>query len=518
MQHRFCTLLAGYLLAAAMLSASAAHSQEIRCKNDPSDAGMFQAAIKRGGTVTVEGTCDFSRGGIVIDKPVVIQGSGPTPTIAGDGSNSGFAFTINVDGVTISGLTFDKAIGATHLTGRTRQHFTFTHNTVENTNGINAIQVDETIRYALIDSNTFYNIGVNGFPSSTYESLGFGGCYSLPNRCDIPGEAISITGGMDNTSITNNKADYIANNFLHADWHIIGAPPFYYLTTNNSVSYNTLVHVHRMGIELQGTTAWPNCGPDYKIKCDFSVPWTSNIKVAGNYFHTPFLAYQTYGYSLVFQGSGVEINNAAIAEHSTIAQAAQALENLGYGILAQGNVFTGEPFTNGGKVFQGWGSGIVYGYNGAIPGSLYTTQNNVLCSTTNNFGTENNGNGRYNAKALNQYNYINNTCPNAGHLMSSSIVLDFSGPKMSGANATWALSAISTLPVKWVQFFVDGSAAPVATQEIQDVNTNFANDQKWLYHATLDTTQLKGGGHKITATATDVSGATSSITRNVPSL
>jgi hypothetical protein len=123
------------------------------------------------------------------------------------------------------------------------------------------------------------------------------------------------------------------------------------------------------------------------------------------------------------------------------------------------------------------------------------------------------------AKALNQYNYINNSspCPDAGHLTRSSISLDFSGTSRSGANETWRLSAISTLPIKWLQFFLDGSPTPVAAQEIQDVNANFANDRKWLYHVTLDTTRLTGDNHKITATATDVSGATSSVTRSFAS-
>jgi hypothetical protein len=320
---------------------------------------------------------------------------------------------------------------------------------------------------------------------------------------------------MDNTSVTNNTADYIGNDFIHADWHMIGDPAYYFLTTNNSISYNTLTHVHRIAIEMQGTEQWPNCGPGYSVRCNFSTIWTSNLKVAGNYYHAPFLPYTTYAYSLVYQGSGIEINNAAIAETDTTAQANQALEDLGYGVLAQGNVIAGEPFTVGGTVFDAWGGGIIYGYNGAIAGSLYTTQNNVLCSIqTPNFDTENNGGGRYMAIALNQYNYSNNTCPNAGHLTTTAIAQNFTGSSVSGTNYTSSLSTVSTLPIKWVQFFVDKSTTPVVTQEIQDTNTNFANDQKWLYHATLSTAALSSGTHTLTATATDVSGGTSSITQS----
>jgi hypothetical protein len=236
------------------------------------------------------------------------------------------------------------------------------------------------------------------------------------------------------------------------------------------------------------------------------------MKVAGNYYHEPFLPYTTYGYSLVFQGSGIEINNAAIGEAGTAAQVQQALENLGFGILAQGNVFSGDPIYANGKLIPAWEGAIIYGYNGAISESVYTTENNVTCSVaTPSFATENSSGGRYLANAVNEYNYISQTCPNAGHLTTSAIALAFSSSSASGSALTVGVSAISTLPIKWVQFFVDGS--PLTTQEIQDVNPNFASDLKWLYHATVNTASLGGGNHTITATATDVSGATSSISK-----
>jgi hypothetical protein len=112
---------------------------------------------------------------------------------------------------------------------------------------------------------------------------------------------------------------------------------------------------------------------------------------------------------------------------------------------------------------------------------------------------------------VNQYNYVSQTCPNAGHLTTSAIALAFSSSSASGSTLTFNLSAISTLPIKWVQFFVDGS--PLTTQEIQDINPNFAANPAWLYHATVNTASLGGGNHTLTATATDVSGATNSVSK-----
>jgi hypothetical protein len=64
-----------------------------------------------------------------------------------------------------------------------------------------------------------------------------------------------------------------------------------------------------------------------------------------------------------------------------------------------------------------------------------------------------------------------------------------------------------------VSFFLDSSTSPIAApQELQDLNTNFATDKKWLYHATFGTSELASGAHTLRAVATDVSGASSVAT------
>ena len=112
---------------------------------------------------------------------------------------------------------------------------------------------------------------------------------------------------------------------------------------------------------------------------------------------------------------------------------------------------------------------------------------------------------------VSQYNYQNgNSCPAGSNLTSSNISLGFTSADNqsipSGGNGTWSLYVVSNLSIRHVQFLLDGSTTPIATQEIQDVNSNFGNDQKWLYHVTTNTSALASGTHTITALAEDAGG------------
>ena len=100
---------------------------------------------------------------------------------------------------------------------------------------------------------------------------------------------------------------------------------------------------------------------------------------------------------------------------------------------------------------------------------------------------------------------------------SSSIAEGFINPDnqtfSSGGLRTWNAYVTSNLSVRNVSFYLDGSATPIVVQEIQDVNPRFAKDQKWLYHASFDTSSLNPGRHTLTATATDVAGLRKSVTQ-----
>ena len=421
-----------------------------------------------------------------------------------------FAIETAANNVTISGLIFEGA--GFHGIGHLQKGITLANNHFQNTSGKDAVVFDGILSSSLIDSNTFQNIAPPNFLSSTFSSLGFPGCWSRsPPNCDTPGTGITVFGGLDQTNITNNVFDVIANDGMHIGWNHIAGNSQYFLTKNSSISYNQLSRVHRMGLEIQAIWSWPHCGPSGQEACDGHANLSSNTQIKGNYFHDPFMAYiETYGYSLALAGDGQYINNAAIANvpDQCIAHLGYGMEVMGNNVLTQGNVVAADPAPACNP--KGW-EPITYG--SSRPGTTFTTQNNVLCgdeATTKNFKDEPYSEG----KKINQYNYIANACPNAGRLAASTIALAFTSSNVKGSSADWRIAVDSPLPVKYVQFFVDASITPAVTQEVQDVNSNFTKDRKWLYHATLDTAKVGGGKHNITARATDVSGKAKDVTQS----
>jgi hypothetical protein len=496
-----------------MLSGAAAYSSTVDCTNAPGDADSIQAAVNAGGAVTISGACALQSTVISIGKSVTITGSAQL------NSTGSFAFVIWANDVSISGLTFNGA--GLHLIESPQQTgFAFTSNKIQNTNGNDGIVVDGILRASNISSNTFSSIAPNGFASATYTSLGFGGCYSH-GGCDAPGVAIQIFGGIDQTTIDNNLFDLIANDAMHIGWNIIAGVSSYFLTANNDISYNKFSRVHRIAIEAQAIWSWPYCGANGSEACDMSRNFSTGTKVKGNYYHDPFLAYaETYAYSLAIWGDNIYINNAAIDNSVNGQTPGYGIEDMGNNVLTQGNLIAADYLLD--SNMHNWSAGIIYGAQ--QPGTEFKTQNNVICgssATTTNFGTEPNSGGT----KVNTNNYISNACPNAGNLTASALTLTFISADSSVTNGTWEVAAVSTLPIKYVQFFIDGSANPFATQEIQDVNTTFATDRRWLYHATVDTSSLTFGSHTIVAKATDVAGITQSVSHifaggsgNTPSL
>jgi hypothetical protein len=72
----------------------------------------------------------------------------------------------------------------------------------------------------------------------------------------------------------------------------------------------------------------------------------------------------------------------------------------------------------------------------------------------------------------------------------------------TASGGTINAAVVSLLSINRVDFFADSAATPFATQEIQDHNTNFGNDRKWLYHAAAP-----AGAKTVNVIATDVLGA-----------
>ncbi|HEY1947882.1 MAG TPA: choice-of-anchor D domain-containing protein [Bryobacteraceae bacterium] len=485
-----------------VLSGNTAFGSTVNCANSSADAGAIQSAVNAGGAVSISGVCALGSTAISVGNSVVITGTAQL------NSSGSFVFVIWSNNVSISGLTFNGA--GLNLIGVPQQSgFLFTNNTIRNTNGNNGIVVDGILRTSKISRNTFSSIAPNGFAAATYASLGFGGCYSQ-GGCDTAGVGISIYGGIDQTTIDNNSFDLIANDAMHIGWNLIAADANYFLTKNNDISYNTFSRVHRIGIEAQAIWSYPKCGMNGASSCDISHNFSTNTTIKGNYFHDPLLTYvETYAYSLAIWGDGQYINNAGIDNFISGQTPGYGIEDMGNNVLTQGNVMAADYIA--GATPHGWAADIIYGSQ--APGSIFTTQNNVLCgdaATTRNFGDEPNSSGT----KVNQYNYIANSCPNAGALTQSAITLAYVSPAVSATNGIWQLSAISALPIRYVQFFLDGSTTPTVTQEVQDVSTTFAADRKWMYHATVNASTLAAGSHTIIAKATDVAGATQSVSQS----
>jgi hypothetical protein len=484
------------------LSAASAYGGTVNCLNKASDAGLIQSAVNAGGAVSISGTCALGSGTISVGKSVKITGS------AQINSTASYAFVIWANSVSISGLTFNGA-GLDLVTVPQQTGFNFTNNTVQNTNGRDAIDIDGVLRMSNISGNTFFSIAPAGFASATYASLGFGGCNSH-GGCDTRGVGIQIYGGIDQTTINNNSFDLIANDAMHIGWNIVAASATYLLTKNNDVSYNKFSRVHRMGIEAQAVWAFPRCGTNGNSACDYSRDFSTKTTIKGNYFHDPFLTYwQTFAYSLALWGDGRYVNNAGIANVTTGQTPGFAMEDMGNNVLTQGNVLASDYMPGANP--HGWGGDVVYGAQRA--GTTFTTRNNVLCgdrAVALNFGVEPGSTG---AK-ISQNNYLSNTCPNARSLTRSAITPAFVSAVTSAVSGTWNVAVVSALPVKYVQFFVDGEANPFATQEIQDTSTTFASDRKWLYHAVISPSSLSAGNHTMVAKATDVASAVQSVSQS----
>lgn len=488
------------------------------CINTSADVPAIQSLVNAGGTLTLAGLCMFATSSVNIGNAITITG-----TATMNGSSGGTVFTIIGNyPISISGLTFNGTT-AVHVTDFTLQNFTFTHNTIQNTNSGNGITVDGILQLSSIQYNTFYYVAPAGFASATFASLGFPGCDS--SSCDVAGSiGISIYGGVDQTSISYNSFDLMANDCMHVGWNEVGAPSRFFVTKNNLFSYNKMSRIHRIGLEIQALWSYPYCrgvGGATETCAGIggstnpSEIWSTGTVIAGNYLSTWFLPYYTsIAYSILTYGDANYVNNTAVHDLNPSMQqfgGQLGFEDFGFNVLTQGNVVSYNSATSA----NGFQTAIVYGYNNI---GTFTTQNNVFCGpgqvTTNNFCTE-----QYSCSppsnygpvtAVNQYNYIANSCTNSGGNGNVSMITPaFVNSSASGSTTTYNFSVQSVLSIANVQFFIDSSATPVSTQIIADQSSSFAMDQKWRYHATISPAAYSSSSHTLSAVFSDVSGAMS---------
>src|ERR1700761_5078383 len=88
---------------ALLCSGAVAYGSTVDCTNGPSDPNAIQAAINAGGTVTINNTCALGGAIIQVNNSVTVTGN------ATFNSGAAYAFSVNSDDVSFSGLTFEGA-------------------------------------------------------------------------------------------------------------------------------------------------------------------------------------------------------------------------------------------------------------------------------------------------------------------------------------------------------------------------------------------------------------------------
>jgi hypothetical protein len=464
------------------------------------------------------GTVIFPNGSYSDNSAIMVPGN-CTLQAANQGgatlnANQNQVFAILANNVTINGLIINGgwvAFGGAN----SYRNFVFTNNTIQNMwlggswGGTPALSGPGLIS-SNISNNSFLNIwggGSPGYPNSPPTDGS-----NCPGHDCWGSLAIALT-GLDQTTISGNIFDRIANDGMHISWESFTGYIDAQGSSGNVISNNIFTRVRRIPMEIQ-TQPSGNCPGGCNYRTATGV--TTGLQIKGNYVHDyAFPYWNTWGASLVPDGAVASqyINNTFIANPGNAGGYAPCMESSSRNNLVQGNVCAsevGEPYYYSTGIAQGGGSDSDF---------TSTYQNNIFCGNraTTTFGQE--GNVSYASRPIWQYNYQNgSSCPAGSNLTSSNISLGFTSADNqsfpSGGNGTWSLYVVSNLSIRHVQFLLDGSTTPIATQEIQDVNSNFGNDQKWLYHVTTNTSALASGTHTITALAEDAAGATEKVTQN----
>jgi hypothetical protein len=506
---------------------SATQASTVRCSNSPADVGAIQHAVNRGGTVNVAGTCSLGTAQISINKAVALIGPA---TMVASSSYVGWTFIENVDDVTFSSLTFTNA--GVHVTGsfdtkRTNVNFVNCafqqfNASVASSPKAAAVLIDPIWKNSAYAQNTTTDVWYGGWANTNNSNAN--SLWGWGNAQRNETHALLVFGGLDNTRIEYNTFKQISGNGVKVFGNGLSSKQLGYTAFGVSISYNTFELIHRMGIEIQNMTGPNGCTGG----CDgFGLNY-ARAKFAGNNFHTPAYVYLgTFGYSIAVMGTQhLIINNAAIQDlvgNPTVPLGRNGFAfeeppgtpccgtNVWNGSASiQGNVIAGDPNPAASRD-PGWYAAFA-AYGAAAP---QRHENMVMCGPGNNHFIGNSSNND-----ISRYNYTGNTCPagSGASLYSSDIRPTWISSDRqsfgSGEKGAWNLAVISNLPVRNVQFFVDDSNKAAATQEVQDVNPNFGSDRKWLYHTEIDNSSLSAGSHKITATATDVAGHSTNVSRS----
>jgi hypothetical protein len=288
-------------------------------------------------------------------------------------------------------------------------------------------------------------------------------------------------------------------------------PGWAFTSHNIVVSNNIMTNVHRIGIEVQGIGHGGCVGG-----CDYNDIPSDGTVMSGNFWHAPAFEYNTFAYSALWGGTNAKyINNTGVVESGLPCYLGPGIgiEDGMLGGLTAGNVIgTATLSCTSVSGNHSWASFITdsYGKN------TDTYTNNVLCGEDEPSAIATNSTA---ATVVDNHNFKAVSCPSAANIATSAIAITATSADhqslTGGGMATWSVAVVTALSLRNVAFFVDGAASSVVPpQQLADDSPTFASDHAWPYHATFDTTSLGKGAHTITAIATDVSGATQSVSQS----
>lgn len=476
------------------------------CVGTSADPTAINAALAAGGTVvlTVTGPiCNLGSTSLQFPSNVSMLASG---SVQMNYTGGGVLGNINGNNVTINGFIFNGGGFKTtqNSTSTPQSNVTFTHNTVQNitANGANTIGFNTSGYWSHfnISFNAWNNIStvpIGSVTSATNVENGSGGLvcnYPTAGANTCFGGGIHNENGMDNSTVDHNTFNFMLADAIRIcfNWTLSAIP--YTVAANNSISYNTYINLHRMAIESQGDSGSTIGSPVYGNASNIT-----NMKMNSNFAYQWVAPYvETFFLSIPTGAPTPTVYNNTGVLNST--NAGYCFENAFQTVTMLGNVCSAVSGLH-------WNT---YFMTGTSTGTL-TYQNNLLMGGA---GTYFSREGTPSGTVVQQYNIITSTAPIAGAPWTSNLAVASSTITQSGGNATMNMTAIDEISVQFVNFYLDGSPTALVTQELQDLNTNFSTDRKWMYHATFATGALAGGLHTLQAVATDVSGATQSTSQS----
>lgn len=493
------------------------------CVNGSGDPAGIQSAVNTGGLATITGTCAMGTSTVSIGNAVSVIGGAQF-----NSTSSGKSFAITSNNVSFTGMIFNGAFitvgNNLSVTGQIT-NVNFINNTFQNylnpgdTTG--AIYVNPIWKDSQFTGNSVRNVWNGGYGNTNASNINT----TLPLNSSLAQSpnalsGLFVQGGIDNVTVQFNTFAQISHDGFKGFWNGLSSNTGGYIAPSSNVSYNIFSQIRGIAVELQSQSGACVGG------CNFARANIAGFIFNGNLVHSPVYGfYNTFAYSVVFLSTNqIDDNDAAITDYTP---AAPASSFQGYAFELPPGTPSGTPLGSGqwnglivsgepNNLNKGWGNAF-QAYNPPASGTIQM-QNIVQCGIGNTDNTL--GKGTVPAGYNYTQNHYASSCGLTGAaLYTSNISQGWDQADNqnfpSGGSGTWNMHVFGLpLPIRWVQFYLDGAATPFATQEIQTVSNTFPSDQLWRYGTTINTSGLASGSHTITAITTDVSGSTAGQTQH----